>query len=335
MHCMVHEIEGPPVMRLPAIPFIRSSRKAPPRTEEMIYDALKPALAGLTDLSLTVDSGTAFYGTNIDFRDCTVSSGVHPAIRAKSAAADQDQRVTLLVCQFGSAVFDFAGSQRLALSPMKAGLLKNRDWQADCTDYGGFVIRVPRASLAQSMSVAFGRDVAPDDIDDFDLKADAAFCLRRSLQALDIAYNPDLAETGLFDDHLVAAVALCMADPGPRSEAIPQERFRKIVEQACGIIRKDLKSPLSVADLASTLNVSERYLQMAFQAVFETGPKQWMLHERLSAARQDMLRNPSVALSRLAEDYQFSSPSHFSKAFRKAFATYPSKVRNCDEGSSA
>lgn len=322
-------------MKVPAIPFIRSSKGLPPRTEETIYEALKPALAGLKHVSLTADSGPAFYGTNIDFKDCTVSAGVHPAIRAQSSATDREPRATLLVCHSGSAVFNYAGRQRLTLKPMKAGLLKNRDWMADCSDYAGFVIRLPRSALAQSMSLAFDREVTPDDIDDLALKPDAAFCLRRALQALDIAYSPELAATGLFDDSLVATAALCMADPGVHGATAPQARMKAIVEQACRIIRKDIKSPLSVAELARTLGVSERYLQLAFQSVFETGPKQWMLHEKLSAARRDMLRNPSLALSRLAEDYHFSSPAHFSKAFRKMFGTYPSGVRHGAEDASA
>lgn len=322
-------------MKVPSIPFIRASRRAPPRTEETIYEALRPAFAGLMDISLTPHSGPAFYGTNIDFKDCTVSAGVHPAIRAKSSAADRDSRATLLVCHSGSAVFNYAGRQRLTLRPRKAGLLKNRDWLADCSDYGGFVIRLPRAALAQSMSLAFDREVPPEDIDDLELKPDAALCLRRSLQALDIAYSPELAATGLFDDNLLATVALCMADPGAHGAATPQERLSAIVEQACRMIRKNIKSPLSVAELARTLGVSERYLQLAFQSVFETGPKQWMLHEKLLAARQDMLCNPSLALSRLAEDYHFSSPAHFSKAFRKMFGTYPSSVRHGAEDASA
>jgi len=322
-------------MSEPAIPFIRSSRGAPPRTEETIYEALKPALAGLEHVSLTADSGPAFYGTNIDFKSCTVSAGVHPAIRARASATDSDPRATLLVCHSGSATFSYAGRQRLTLRPGKAGLLKNRDWQADCSDYGGFVIRVPRAALAQSMSLAFDRDITPNDIDDLDLKPDAAFCLRRSLQALDIAYDPRLAASGLFDDNLIATTALCMADPVANRATTPQARMGEIVERACRIIRKDIKSPLSVAALARTLGVSERYLQLAFQSVFATGPKQWMLHEKLSAARRDMLRHPSLALSRLAEDYHFSSPAHFSKAFRKLFGTYPSSVRHGAEDASA
>lgn len=322
-------------MKEPAIPFIRSSRGTPPRSEETIYEALKPAFAGLMDISLTPDSGPAFYGANIDFKECTVSAGVHPAIRAKSAAAEGDPRATLLVCHAGSAVFSYAGRQRLTLRPMKAGLLKNRDWQADCSDYGGFVIRVPRTALAQNMSLAFDRDVSPREIDDMELKPDAAFCLRRALQALDIAYNPALAASGLFDDNLVATTALCMVDAGAHGVTPPQARMREVVERACRIIRKDIKSPLSVAELARTLGVSERYLQLAFQSVFETGPKQWMLHEKLSAARRDMLRNPSLALSRLAEDYHFSSPAHFSKAFRKMFGNYPSNIRHGAEDASA
>lgn len=314
-------------MKAPAIPFIRHGGAAPPRREEALYVALKPALGGLTDLSLTPDSGTAFHGTNIQFRDCTVSAGVHPAIKAWSTATEQDPHVTLMLCHFGKAEFNYTTTQKLTLTRGQAGLLKNRDWDADCSDYGGIVVRLPRSALAKALSVVLDREVTNDTLDDCDLKPGAAAVLRRSLEALDIAYSADLARSGLFDDHLVATAALCIAGPGTRRPLSQQDHFRHVVDRACRIIRKDLRSALPVAELAKVLRVSERHLQLAFQAVHAMGPKQWMLTERLSAARQDMLSNPGLGLARLSEDYHFSSPAHFSRAFRKAFGTSPNSIR--------
>jgi AraC-like DNA-binding protein len=317
-------------MKAPAIPFIRHGKAAPPRTEETLYGALKPAFRGLTKVSLTAEGGTEFYGTNIQLRDCTISAGVHPAIKAKAASPGVDPHVTLLLCHFGTAEFSYSPTEKLTLRPRRAGLLRNRDWEADCSDYGGLVMRLPRSAMAQSLSLALDQEVSADDVDTYDLRPDAASCLRHSLQSLDIAYRPQLARSGLFDDHLVAAAALCI-EPAARASASQHDRFRHVVDRACRIIRKDLRSALTVAELARVLNVSERYLQIAFQALHGMGPKQWMLQGRLSAARQDMLSNPAIGLSRLSEDYQFSSPAHFSRAFRKAFGMNPSRIRRGGE----
>lgn len=314
-------------MRSPAIPFILARRSAPPRLEEPLYEALRPALTGLADLHLTPGSGQDFFGSNIDFKDCSVSSGVHPGFRGRSAATHDDQNLTLLLCYMGSAELRYGTGQRLRLQPMQAGLVKSHDWTAACTDYGGVALRLPKQRLAHGISLALDREVSVEALDEAELGREAAFCLQRTLQAMQIAYRRDTAASGLFDEQLLSAVALCVPDWQAGAGADPRQRFRHVVDRACRLVRRDLRSPQSVADLCQRLNVSERYLQIAFQAVAGTSPKQWILAERLAAARQAMLGDPALPLARIAEDFSFSSPAHFSKAFRKVFGESPQTTR--------
>lgn len=311
-----------------AIPFIHVSRRMPPRREEEIYGALRSAFPALRDVHLKPEAGADFFGSNVQLRDCLISSGVHPAIRARSAEASGGQDATFLLAFSGQAEFSFGPGRKLSLAPMKAALIGSQDWRAETTDYGGIVLCMKQQTLAESLALATDGEATADDLSEFDLATDAGLGLRRCLASLQMMYRPELAASGLYDGHVLSTLALFIAQSRTTAARHPRDRMARLVEKARSQIRDNLKSAFTVAELSRSLGVSERHLQIAFQAVHGVSPKQWMLFEKLSAAKDEILANRSVRLTRLAEEYCFSSPAHFSSAFKKAFGVSPQGLKN-------
>lgn len=84
--------------------------------------------------------------------------------------------------------------------------------------------------------------------------------------------------------------------------------------------------PLSLRVLAERVGVSVPHLSRLFRAHAGKSVHQMVIELRLRASL-DALRDPRVDVSALAADLGFSSHSHFTAAFRRAFGQTPSAMR--------
>lgn len=87
-----------------------------------------------------------------------------------------------------------------------------------------------------------------------------------------------------------------------------------------------LRDPeLSVSMIASELGLSPRYVHK----LFERQPQQvmqWAMQQRLQACRRDIASRGARAIADIAFDWGFSSPAHFSRAFKRQFGVRPSDL---------
>ena len=82
----------------------------------------------------------------------------------------------------------------------------------------------------------------------------------------------------------------------------------------------------SVEFLSKEMRLSERQLQRKIKALTNKSPSQLILSTRLCKAKQALLvENDTV--SRIAFQYGFSSPSYFSKCFKKEFGVRPTTIK--------
>ncbi|WAZ26705.1 helix-turn-helix domain-containing protein [Streptomyces cinnabarinus] len=96
-----------------------------------------------------------------------------------------------------------------------------------------------------------------------------------------------------------------------------------------GFIDRNLADPdLSPQMIADAHRISVRYLHWLFQNE-ETTVSRWILHRRLAAGQRDLARSSRSALSvaAVAHRWGFTSPSHFSRAFRAAYGMTPREWR--------
>lgn len=84
--------------------------------------------------------------------------------------------------------------------------------------------------------------------------------------------------------------------------------------------------PVSVNQIARKLHISVRQLERCFKFHIGSSPRQASIQMRLRIGRQ-LLSNPDLSVSAIAQEVGFSDSAHFSRAFLKEFGLRPSKHR--------
>lgn len=109
--------------------------------------------------------------------------------------------------------------------------------------------------------------------------------------------------------------------------------FRR-VSRACDIIRARSDEALSLTGLAAELEVSPRWLQLSFQSVEGTSPREYLQRVRLGRVRERLLsRDETDSVTSAAMDCGFLHLGRFSQAYRRAFGELPSETirRRCGQ----
>jgi AraC-like DNA-binding protein len=80
-----------------------------------------------------------------------------------------------------------------------------------------------------------------------------------------------------------------------------------------------------VEKLCREIGISERQLQRKLKAMTNKSPNQLISSVRLHRAKELLLEHPEN-IAEIAYQMGFSSPSYFSKCFKKEFGTSPSSL---------
>lgn len=92
-------------------------------------------------------------------------------------------------------------------------------------------------------------------------------------------------------------------------------------------VRQHLADPhLTPARVASEHFISLRYLYKLF-AGHGLSFEQWLITERLEAARRHLVSAPDLPIAAVAAHWGFPDPSHFTRRFRQAYGVLPSEWR--------
>lgn len=106
----------------------------------------------------------------------------------------------------------------------------------------------------------------------------------------------------------------------------PGRRIRDLVHDARCVLARGPAEPLSLADVASAVGASMFHLIRCFRVCTGLTLHEHRMQLRLRASL-DALETRTHDLSQVALDCGYSSHSHFTAAFRRAFGATPSRVR--------
>jgi AraC-like DNA-binding protein len=112
-----------------------------------------------------------------------------------------------------------------------------------------------------------------------------------------------------------------------RGRARTRAAHAELVDAAKELLAARAAAPPSLGELAAALHVSRFHLARLFRAHTGFSPGAYVHGLRLRAAADHLVEDPEVALSRLAVELGYSSPSHFTDRFREAFGRPPSAIR--------
>lgn len=102
------------------------------------------------------------------------------------------------------------------------------------------------------------------------------------------------------------------------------ERPAEPVHRAIGLIRQDIAAQLSVRAIASHVGLSPSALHHHFKSVTGTTPVQFQKQLRLLEARR-LIQSNSQSVTDAAYRVGYTSPTQFSREYRRAFGHPPSK----------
>ncbi|MBZ9538626.1 helix-turn-helix domain-containing protein [Modicisalibacter tunisiensis] len=127
-------------------------------------------------------------------------------------------------------------------------------------------------------------------------------------------------------DLLAATFLGCLRARLPEAAAVPAPRRRIDLADIDTFIQHNLDRRLAVADLAERACLSVAHFSECFREQTGVTPYQYVLRQRLQAART-LLTDSPLPLNEIAARTGFASQSALSRAFRRVFNEPPGRLR--------
>ena len=110
-----------------------------------------------------------------------------------------------------------------------------------------------------------------------------------------------------------------------RLSRTPRDAPSRYVRQAVEHMRANLHLPLTISDIAGTIGVSSRLLQLGFRKIHGTTPVAYLRRVRLDAIHDELSRPENLLpVSEVALKWGFTHMGRFAALYRAAFGLYPS-----------
>ena len=103
------------------------------------------------------------------------------------------------------------------------------------------------------------------------------------------------------------------------------------VKRACERLESDLGGGLALQEIAADLGLSVSHFSRAFRTSVGLPPHQWLLHQRVSAAKQ-LMANRGQTLADIAVLAGFANQSHFTRVFSRLVGVSPGEWRRDAQG---
>lgn len=133
----------------------------------------------------------------------------------------------------------------------------------------------------------------------------------------------------LYAESLSLGVAMRLQQRAASRYATPRERGRLSAAQARRVeelVQARLTQSLSIGELAQAAGFSKTQFVRLFKNTFTCTPYQYIFNARLQRARA-LVQDSAQPLAGIAEDAGFSSQSHMTTAFLRAFGVTPGGLR--------
>ncbi len=109
----------------------------------------------------------------------------------------------------------------------------------------------------------------------------------------------------------------------------------KYIRDGRVLLAENINATYTIADLVEDLQVSKRTIQHGFKHYLGFTPKEYQQYIRLNGIRDTILnmKDPHVAFSEIAANYNYFHLGHFSTEYRKFFGESPSEtLRKVQQG---
>lgn len=130
--------------------------------------------------------------------------------------------------------------------------------------------------------------------------------------------------------HLVYALLWDLAaetdDPNPLESADTESGFNTHVERAIHLFERHIGSPLTVAEVARRVGVTQAHLTRLFDRQFGVPPLQYYRRLRMEAAASYLV-NSTLSVKEIAWELGYANPFHFSRSFRRFAGISPRGYR--------
>lgn len=120
----------------------------------------------------------------------------------------------------------------------------------------------------------------------------------------------------------VRLVRMHLLDLGPARGGLSAFDLKRVV----AIMEARLADPLGLDELAKEIGLSERHFFRAFKQSTGKTPHAYLVAQRVEHAAE-LLRNTEMSATDIAFESGFSSSSHLTRSFKKAFGTGPLDYR--------
>jgi AraC family transcriptional regulator len=138
----------------------------------------------------------------------------------------------------------------------------------------------------------------------------------------------------LYAESLSLGVAMRLQQRAASRYATPRERGRLSASQARRVeelVQARLTQSLSIGELAQAAGFSKTQFVRLFKNTFTCTPHHYIHNARLQRARA-LVQDSTLPLAGIAEDTGFSSQSHMTTAFLRAFGITPGELRRTHSG---
>lgn len=112
---------------------------------------------------------------------------------------------------------------------------------------------------------------------------------------------------------------------GRKVTYIKKEYDRERILFARDYLEKHIENPPTLSELARLAGINEFKLKNGFKEIFNQPVFAWLADVRLEKARNELMKK-SKSVTEIAFDLGYSSPQHFSSAFKKKFGVSPGKI---------
>lgn len=92
-------------------------------------------------------------------------------------------------------------------------------------------------------------------------------------------------------------------------------------------IHENYMNHIDIAQIAQTVNISERECLRCFQRTIHSSPGQYLLRHRITQAASMLLTQPDLNVAQIATACGFESPSNFTQNFKRYFKYTPREYR--------
>jgi AraC-like DNA-binding protein len=138
---------------------------------------------------------------------------------------------------------------------------------------------------------------------------------------------PALLVAALEEVLLNGFMLLLSPDGRSRSDDAVADPGRRVILEACEIMRARIEEPVRIGEIASALGISARHLQAGFRRHFGKTPQTFLTDCRLDLARRKLQeRLPGQSVTAAALECGFSNLGEFAGRYRKRFGENPSET---------